>query len=114
MRRLAKVNELRIIERCFWGDDNEVNNVDVLYAPEPWAQEGVDYDVAKTAYEQAQQTEVMRRQSIDLDSRVSDLYTKLKTMNAQQLVDYVQNGVIDLATAKVLLVRIVLLLAAKL
>lgn len=110
--RLCTVDGGRFILRCFYADERDYP--EALVAPESWALEGVNYDTAKTAYEQAVAFKVARETGIDTDSRVLDLYNRLKSMTAQELVDYVTGVVVDFATARALLLRVVLLLAAKL
>lgn len=115
IQRLCRVDtQTRVILRCFYNDLNG-QPIDVLLAPEPWAQEGAHYDNAKAAWEAAQAAELARVESIKTDTRLQQLYTRLKTSSAQDIVDFVANQLpsADAATRQ-MFVRILLLLADKL
>ena len=110
MIRLAQVNEQGSIIRCFYGEFSDLSN-NVLDAPEPWAVEGVNYDAAKLAHEQAQAMEAARKQALRNDQRVADMRARLDDATPGEIDAFVESEVTTLAGTRAMFKRILLLLA---
>jgi hypothetical protein len=116
--RLAKLDAQGVIVRCYWGEVEDLKLADVREAPEPWAVEGVNYDQAKAAYEAqlaadaaAKQAEDDRLATIEQEPICVDLLDRLKAATPTQINNYIDANVTDLASARALFKRILLVMS---
>lgn len=68
-----------------------------------------DFDV--TAYQQTQAAELSRKAAIKTDALRTDLLNRLKSATPAQISNYVDNSVTDLASARVMFKRVLLLIS---
>lgn len=118
MIRLAQLDAQGVIVRCYWGEEDDLALPDVREAPEPWAVEGVNYDQAQADYEAAlaaeaaaKEAEAVRTESIKQEPTYTDILDKLRAATPAQISAYVDANVTDLASARALLKRILLVLS---
>lgn len=112
-KRLAQI-ENGIIVRCYYGPVETVDGASIIYAEEPWIQEGLNLEQARLDYEQMLANEEDKRdksKQVDLHPDTLTFINAIKHATPQQINTYINNNVTDLASAREVLKKITLVLS---
>jgi hypothetical protein len=112
MLRLADCDLDGVINRSYWCEAGDPVRPETIHAPEAWAVEGVHYAQRRAELEQAAAAERARKQALEAHPQRAELLQLLRAASADEIAAYVDAQALDLAGARALLKRILLVLSA--